>query len=110
LTRVIASSPPHGEAHARLNAMHALTRRLSEGPLLCDGGMGSFLYGRGVGLDPCFDALNINQPRLVQSVHTEYIAVGADAIETNTFGANRFKLAAFGFDDHVRRIHIQRAR
>jgi methionine synthase / methylenetetrahydrofolate reductase (NADH) len=90
--------------------MHALTRRLSEGPLLCDGGMGSFLYARGVELDPCFDALNINQPRLVQSVHTEYIAVGADAIETNTFGANRFKLAAFGFDDDVRRINIQGAR
>jgi len=76
--------------------MHAFSRRLQEGPLLCDGGMGSFLYARGVELDPCFDALNLTQPRLVQSVHTEYIAVGAEAIETNTFGANRLKLAAFG--------------
>src|SRR5262249_13914453 len=90
--------------------MHALTRRLGEGPLLCDGGMGSFLYARGVELDPCFDALNVSQPRLVQSVHTEYITVGADAIETNTFGANRFKLAAFGLDDDVRRVNIQGCR
>src|SRR4029450_876296 len=102
--------PPMHFGHATLIAMHAFSRRLRERPLLCDGGMGSFLYARGVELDPCFDALNLTQPRLVQSVHTEYIARGADIIETNTFGANRFKLAAFGFDDHVRRIHIQRAR
>src|SRR5262245_58809067 len=90
--------------------MHAFARRLRQGPLLCDGGMGSFLYARGVELDPCFDALNLSQPRLVQSVHTEYIAVGTDAIETNTFGANRFKLAAFGLDGDVRRINAQGAR
>ena len=90
--------------------MHAFSRRLREGPLLCDGGMGSFLYARGVELDPCFDGLNLTQPRLVQSVHTEYIAVGADVIETNTFGANRFKLAAFGLDGDVRRINTQGAR
>jgi homocysteine S-methyltransferase len=90
--------------------MHAFARRLREGPLLCDGGMGSFLYARGVELDPCFDGLNLTQPRLVQSVHTEYIAVGADAVETNTFGANRFKLAAFGLDGDVRRINLQGAR
>jgi homocysteine S-methyltransferase len=90
--------------------MHPFIRRLSDGPLLCDGGMGSFLYARGVELDPCFDALNVTQPRLVQSVHTEYIAVGADAVETNTFGANRFKLAAFGLDADVRRINAQGAR
>jgi homocysteine S-methyltransferase len=90
--------------------MHPFLRRLTEGPLLCDGGMGSFLYARGVELDPCFDALNVTQPRLVQSVHTEYLAVGADAVETNTFGANRFKLAAFGLDGDVRRINAQGAR
>ncbi len=90
--------------------MHAFARRLGQGPLLADGGMGSFLYARGVELDPCFDALNLTQPRLVQSVHTEYIAVGADVIETNTFGANRFKLAAFGLDGGVRRINTQGAR
>ncbi len=92
------------------STMHAFTRRLGQGPLLCDGGMGSFLYARGVALDPCFDVLNVTQPRLVQSVHTEYMAVGADAVETNTFGANRFKLAAFGLDAEVRRINTQGAR
>ena len=90
--------------------MHAFTRRLREGPLLCDGGMGSFLYARGVALDPCFDVLNVTDPAVVQSVHTEYIAVGADAIETNTFGANRFRLAAYGAERDVARINQRGAR
>ena len=55
--------------------------------------MGTLLYARGVLPDACFDALNLNEPKLVQSVHGEYIAAGADCIETNTFGANRYKLA-----------------
>ena len=69
-----------------------LLTRLAERPLLCDGAMGTLLYARGVALDICFDVLNLNEPKLVQSVHSEYIAAGCDAIETNTFGANRFKL------------------
>jgi homocysteine S-methyltransferase len=72
--------------------------------------MGSFLYARGVSLDPCFDALNLNDPKLVQAVHAEYIAVGADLIETNTFGANRFKLAAYGLDRQVREVNRLGAR
>jgi homocysteine S-methyltransferase len=90
--------------------MHTFTRRLAEGPLLCDGGMGTFLYSRGVELDPCFDVLNLTNPTLVQSVHAEYIAVGADAIETNTFGANRFRLAAYGFERDVRQTNQRGAR
>ena len=83
----------------------ALSQRLAEAPLLCDGAMGTVLYARGVSLDACFDVLNVNQPALVQSVHTDYIVAGADCIETNTFGANRFKLAVHGLDDSVREIN-----
>jgi len=67
--------------------------------------MGTLLYARGVSLDACFDVLNLNNPRVVQSIHADYIAAGADCIETNTFGANRFKLAVHGLDGQVREIN-----
>src|SRR6266446_3621466 len=85
---------------------HAFSERLAEGPLLCDGAMGTVLYARGVPLDACFDVLNLNNPRVVQAVHADYVAAGADAIETNTFGANRFKLAAQGVEAHLREIAL----
>src|SRR5437762_11903861 len=67
--------------------------------------MGTVLYARGVSVDACFDVLNVSQPALVQSVHTAYIVAGADCIETNTFGANRFKLAVHGLEGQVREIN-----
>jgi methionine synthase I (cobalamin-dependent)/5,10-methylenetetrahydrofolate reductase len=84
---------------------YELSRRLETGPLLCDGAMGTLLYARGVSLDACFDVLNLNNPRVVQSIHADYIAAGADCIETNTFGANRFKLAVHGLESRVREIN-----
>jgi methionine synthase / methylenetetrahydrofolate reductase(NADPH) len=89
---------------------HAFSRRLGEGPLLCDGAMGTVLYARGVSLDACFDVLNVNQPALVQSVHADYVGAGADCLETNTFGANRFKLAVHGLETRVREINRAGAR
>lgn len=65
------------------------------------------LYNKGVYLHTCFDELNLTNPGLVQEVHREYINSGAEVIETNTFGANRFKLKKFGLDDQV--IAINRA-
>ena len=84
---------------------HAFSRRLAEGALLCDGAMGTLLYGRGVSADACFDILNLDNPRLVGKLHAEYIAAGADCIETNTFGANRFKLSAYAREADVREIN-----
>jgi methionine synthase / methylenetetrahydrofolate reductase(NADPH) len=84
---------------------HAFSRRLRGEPVLCDGAMGTVLYARGVSPDACFDVLNLNRASLVQAVHAEYIAAGADCIETNTFGANRFKLAVHGLHDRVREIN-----
>ena len=88
----------------------ALGRRLQEGPLLADGAMGTMLYARGVPLDACFDVLNLHDPKTVQSIHREYVAAGADLLETNTFGANRFKLAVHGLEGRVRDINRAGAR
>jgi homocysteine S-methyltransferase len=72
--------------------------------------MGTMLYARGVPLDACFDVLNLNEPKVVQSIHAEYIAAGCDAIETNTFGANRFKLGIHGLQARVREINLRGAK
>jgi len=84
---------------------HPFLDRLAEGPLLGDGAMGTMLYARGTPLDACFDVLNLHDPKLVQSIHGEYLAAGADCLETNTFGANRFKLGVHGLEGRVREIN-----
>lgn len=67
--------------------------------------MGTSLYGRGVFLNKCFDELNLTQPELVRSVHEEYLQAGAEIIETNTFGANRYRLQRFGLQDQTQSIN-----
>jgi methionine synthase I (cobalamin-dependent)/5,10-methylenetetrahydrofolate reductase len=69
--------------------------------LLCDGAMGTMLYSKGAYLNCCFDELNLTNPDLVAEVHRAYIDAGADIIETNTFGANRYKLRGFGLEAKV---------
>src|SRR4051794_25238178 len=72
--------------------------------------MGTMLYSRGIFLNRCFDELNLTQPDLVADVHLAYVRAGADVLETNTFGANRYKLANFGLADQVHAINVQGAR
>jgi homocysteine S-methyltransferase len=78
--------------------------------LVCDGAMGTMLYSRGIFLNRSFDELNLTQPDLVAEVHQAYVRAGADVIETNTFGANRVKLGAFGLADRVHAINVGGAR
>src|SRR5919202_1105873 len=86
----------------------AFLDRLAAGvPILFDGAMGTQLYARGIPYERCFDELNLLQPDLVQAVHREYIVAGADAIETNTFAANRVRLATYGLDSKVRDINFR---
>ena len=74
--------------------------------LVCDGAMGSMLYDRGVFVNQSFEALNLTRPELVVEVHRAYGEAGADVIETNTFGANRVKLAGFGLADQLAEINV----
>ncbi|CAA9548136.1 MAG: 5,10-methylenetetrahydrofolate reductase / Homolog of homocysteine-binding domain [uncultured Thermomicrobiales bacterium] len=87
-----------------------LTARLAERVTLADGAMGTMLYAAGIGLDECFDALNLSRPEIVAGVHRAYLAAGAEVLETNTFGANRFKLEHFGLSAKVRDINRRGAK
>jgi homocysteine S-methyltransferase len=87
-----------------------LLTRLAEGPLLGDGAMGTMLYARGTPLDACFDVLNLHDRKTVQAIHAEYVSAGSDVLETNTFGANRFKLGIHGLEARVREINRAGAR
>ncbi|MHB1317596.1 MAG: bifunctional homocysteine S-methyltransferase/methylenetetrahydrofolate reductase [Anaerolineae bacterium] len=84
---------------------HPFLERLQHGPILGDGAMGTELYARGILPSQCYDAVNITDPDLVQRVHMDYLAAGAEIIETNTFGANGATLAAYGREEQVRDIN-----
>ena len=90
----------------RMPFLEALRERV----LVADGAMGTMLYAKGVFLNTCFDELNLRRPDLVREVHREYVRAGADILETNTFGANRYKLWAHGLDDRVREVNREGAR
>ncbi len=84
--------------------------RIARSILLFDGAMGTMLYARGVFINRCYDELNISSPDLVKSIHEEYVAAGAKCIETNTFGANRFKLRNHGYGEQLIAINEAGAR
>jgi homocysteine S-methyltransferase len=74
-------------------------------PVLADGAMGTVLYARGVTINRCYDELNLTDPGLILAVHEEYLQAGAEILETNTFGANRFRLGRHGLADKVAEIN-----
>jgi homocysteine S-methyltransferase len=75
--------------------------QLAQRVIVADGAMGTMLYSRGVFINRCFDELNVAQPDLVRQIHREYVKAGAEILETNTFGANRARLAAFGMAEKL---------
>ncbi len=74
--------------------------------LVCDGAMGTMIYSRGVYINQCYENLNLVRPALIEKIHREYVAAGAEIIETNTFAANRLKLTPHGLGERVREINI----
>src|SRR5580693_5473641 len=80
--------------------------RLKRAPVLCDGAMGTLLYAKGIFINRCYDELNLSQPELIRAVHHDYLQAGAEIIETNTFGANSFRLARHSLADRVRDINL----
>ena len=77
---------------------------LAERVLFLDGALGTEFYNRGVFINRSYEELNVSNPELVRQVHRDYVAAGADLITTNTFGANRLRLQAFGLEEKLQDI------
>lgn len=90
-----------GLSSARL----AFRQRARQRPILFDGAMGTLLYSRGIPQRACLDELVVSRPELISAIHREYLEAGADAITTAAFGANRFRLAAYGIADQAGRLN-----
>ncbi|MEX2553878.1 MAG: bifunctional homocysteine S-methyltransferase/methylenetetrahydrofolate reductase [Actinomycetota bacterium] len=78
---------------------------IAGGPILGDGGTGTALVSSGIPIPSTLDALNLTAPEAVSEVHKRFVAAGARFIETNTFGANRFKLGDHGYGRLVFKIN-----
>jgi homocysteine S-methyltransferase len=101
----LGSSRAEPAAPGSLTERERFRIRLRRRPLLFDGAMGTLLYSRGVPQRACLDELVLTRPEVVSTIHREYIEAGADAIETDTFGANRFRLAEFGLEKLAGRLN-----
>jgi len=78
---------------------------LNERVVIGDGATGTYLYELGVPLNHCLEEVNLSQPDLLARLYREYADAGAQVIETNTFGANRIRLARYGLDHQVNEIN-----
>lgn len=80
-----------------------LLERLKNEVLTADGAIGTVLYS--YGLEYCHEEMNLQRPELIEKIHSEYIAAGADVIQTNSYGANAIKLARYGLEEDVEAIN-----
>jgi methionine synthase / methylenetetrahydrofolate reductase(NADPH) len=87
-----------------------LLTRIKQSSVLCDGAMGTLLYAKGIFINRSYDELNLSQPDLIRGIHHDYLQAGAEIIETNTFGANSFRLGRHSLADKVRDINRAGAR
>jgi methionine synthase I (cobalamin-dependent)/5,10-methylenetetrahydrofolate reductase len=88
-----------------ISRITAFREQLSRRVLVADGAMGTMLYDKGVFINRCYDELNLTTPDLIRQIHNDYVKAGAEILETNTFGANRMRLAAFGLGEKLRAIN-----
>jgi methionine synthase I (cobalamin-dependent)/5,10-methylenetetrahydrofolate reductase len=82
---------------------------LNERIVLGDGATGTYLYEQGVPANHCLEELNLSQPELLTRIFQEYAEAGAQVIETNSFGANRIRLARYGLEHQVNEINWRAA-
>src|SRR6202049_2638166 len=97
---MIATSSPKLQSKSK-----AFREQLPACVLVADGAMGTVLYSKGIFINRCFDELNLSMPELVKETHRDYVKAGAEVLETNTFGANRTRLATFGLADKLTAIN-----
>ena len=83
---------------------------LAERVLLADGAMGTEFYRRGVFINRCYDELNLSRPDIVRAIHADYVAAGADILTTNTYGAERIRLARHGLEGQVQELNAAAVR
>jgi methionine synthase I (cobalamin-dependent)/5,10-methylenetetrahydrofolate reductase len=95
-----ATSPPVTQSKQQ-----EFRRQLFQRAIIADGAMGTMLYAKGAFINRCFDELNLSAPAMVKETHQEYVKAGAEIIESNTFGGNRVRLAAFGLADKLQAIN-----
>jgi homocysteine S-methyltransferase len=101
-----SDSPPASGREPLLPFLEAVERSL----LVCDGAMGSLLYERGIFVTQNFEQLNVARPDVVKRIHADYLEAGAQIIQTNTFGANRFRLERHGLVGEVKRYNLEGAK
>ena len=106
-TKPVAEQFSNSLTHPDTNPLESLFAQRS---VLCDGAMGTVLYAKGVFINRCYDELNLSQAEMIRTIHEEYLQAGAEIIETNTFGANPFRLQRHGLEDKTREINEAGAR
>src|SRR3712207_6433456 len=87
----------------------SLLDAIRRGVLTVDGGMGTQIYERGVLFNVNYEELVVSRPELIQRIHEDYVRAGAQLVETNTFGANRIRLARHGLDGRVHELNVKAA-
>ncbi len=80
---------------------------LERGVVIADGAMGTVLQQRGFPADVLYCNANLTHADLVEAIHREYVAAGAQVIEANTYGATRLRLANSNLDEHTRAINME---
>src|SRR6185437_12535750 len=90
---------------ATSNRAQEFRDQLAKRVIVADGAMGTMLYAKGVFINRCFDELNLSAPDMIRQIHADYVKAGSEILETNTFGANRMRLAAFGLVEKLKAIN-----
>src|SRR5580693_999855 len=89
-----------------ISRVKAFREQLSRRVMVADGAMGTVLYDKGIFINRCYDELNLSAPDMIRQIHQDYVKAGAEILETNTFGANRPRLAAFGLAEKLKAVNL----